>query len=85
MPFVLKRRSALANVPATAARHFAAAYGLAISPPPIPSPGFEVSLAWHARTDADPAQAWFRDRVADAVSDLRDGADRPADRDGGVE
>src|SRR3979411_2490922 len=34
---------------------------------------FEVSLLWHIRTDNDPAQAWFRDVVAEAVAALRTG------------
>lgn len=72
MPFVLKRHRALANVPALAARHLAAAYGLALSPPPLASPEFEVALVWHARTDGDPAHTWFRELVAEIVADLRE-------------
>lgn len=70
MPFILKRRRALVNMPSVAARYFADTYGLELSPPPVLSPDFEVSLAWHARTDADPAHIWFRDIVADLVNDL---------------
>lgn len=77
MPFVLKARPSLVNMPATAAHYHAATYGLTLSPPPLPSPEFEVSLAWHVRTDSDPAQAWFRDVVATAVLDLKAGAQRP--------
>jgi DNA-binding transcriptional LysR family regulator len=68
---VLKRTRALINMPAVAATFYARAYDLVVSPPPLPSPDFEVSLAWHARTDADPAQAWFRGVVADEVANLR--------------
>ena len=67
IPFILKRRRALANVPSTAAAHFARAYDLSICPPPLPVPRFEVSLVWHARVDADPAHAWFRTMVAEEV------------------
>src|SRR5208283_5910547 len=70
MPFILKRRRSLANVPELAAHYFAATYGLEISQPPLASPDFEVSLAWHVRTDADPALQWFRDLVSDLVRDL---------------
>ncbi|HEV2605565.1 MAG TPA: LysR family transcriptional regulator [Microvirga sp.] len=73
MPYILRRRRALANMPSVAARYYAETYGLELSPPPLTSPDFEVSLAWHARTDADPAQIWFRDLVAEAVADLRKG------------
>jgi DNA-binding transcriptional LysR family regulator len=54
-----------------AATDCALTYGLELSPPPLPSPDFEVSLAWHARADADPAHIWFRDLVAELVHDLR--------------
>lgn len=70
MPFVLKRRACLVNMPSTAARYYAQAYGLEISPPPLESPTFEISLAWHARTHADPAHVWFRALAAKLVADL---------------
>jgi LysR family transcriptional regulator, mexEF-oprN operon transcriptional activator len=70
MPFILKRRRALVNMPAVAARYYAKSYGLELSPLPLPSPDFEVSLAWHVRTDADPAHVWFRELVAELVSEL---------------
>lgn len=70
MPFILKRRRALVNMPSVAARYYAETYGLELSPPPLSSPDFEVSLAWHARTDGDPAHIWFRDLVADVVDEL---------------
>ena len=70
MPFVLKRRRALANMPSVAARYYAETYGLEVSPPPLKSPDFEVSLAWHARTDTDPAHIWFRDLVEEVVESL---------------
>jgi LysR family transcriptional activator of mexEF-oprN operon len=70
MPFILKRRRSLANVPALGARYFAAAYGLEISQPPLASPDFDVSLIWHVPTDTDPALRWFRDLVADLVGAL---------------
>ncbi len=77
IPFVLKRRRVLANVPSTAAAHFARAYDLAICPPPLPMPRFEVSLAWHARTDANPAHIWFRNIVTEEIRLLSLGAGGP--------
>ena len=70
VPFILKRRRALANLPSIAARYYAEAYGLELSPPPLESPDFEVSLAWHARTDGDPAHIWFRALIGELVSEL---------------
>ena len=74
MPFILKRCAAIANVPTTAARHFGEVYNLEVSPPPLASPDFEVSLAWHVRSDADPAQVWFRKLVARLVAEVRAGS-----------
>ena len=78
IPFVLKRRRALANVPSTAAAHFARAYDLATCPPPLRVPRFEVSLAWHARLDVDPVHTWFRDLVTEEMRHLCGTAATPA-------
>ncbi len=51
MPFLLKRRRAIVNMPSIAAGDYAAAYGLAVCPLPLASPDFEVALIWHVRTD----------------------------------
>jgi DNA-binding transcriptional LysR family regulator len=34
----------------------------------------EVSMLWHLKTEADPAERWFRDLVAEAARPLGDGA-----------
>ncbi len=70
MPFILRKTPCLANVPTTAARSYAAAYNLSLSALPLRSPTFDVSLIWHVRTALDPAHAWFRDLVVDAVAAL---------------
>ena len=70
IPFILRQMPCLANVPATAARHFARTYDLELSTLPFPSPEFNVALIWHARTASDPAQSWFRDFVAETVASL---------------
>ncbi len=70
MPFILRRRAVIACVPSVAARFFADAFDLELSPLPILSPEFDVGLAWHARTDGDPAQAWFRSVVEEEIGDL---------------
>ena len=33
----------------------------------------EVSMVWHVKTEADPAERWFRDLVAEAAKPLGDG------------
>ncbi|HEV2675092.1 MAG TPA: LysR family transcriptional regulator [Aliidongia sp.] len=35
----------------------------------------EVSMVWHVKTEADPAERWFRDLVAEAAKPLGDGAE----------
>ena len=70
MPFILRHRAVIACVPSLAARFYAEAFDLERSPLPIPSPEFDVGLAWHARTDGDPAQAWFRSLVEQVLADL---------------
>jgi DNA-binding transcriptional LysR family regulator len=68
IPFLLRGSRAVAVVPLRLARHCRDAIGLAVSPPPVKVDGFDVAMVWHARTDSDPAQRWFRDRVREAVT-----------------
>ena len=70
MPFVLKKRRCLMNMPSVAAHFFAGFYGLSLCETPVISPEFEVSLIWHARTDTDAALLWFRDLVADVLAEI---------------
>lgn len=70
MPFILKHRPLLANMPSLAAYYYAGEYGLELSPPPVKSPVFQVSLVWHVRTELDPAFVWFRDIVTSIVDQL---------------
>ena len=62
-PHILKSQACLINMPAMAARQYAGMFDLEACEPPIPFPDFEVMLAWHSRTDRDPAQTWFRNLV----------------------
>jgi LysR family transcriptional regulator, mexEF-oprN operon transcriptional activator len=70
LPFILKRLPVLANMPSLAACYYAETYGLERCPPPIESPRFKVSLAWHVRTDVDPAYVWLRRLVVESVKQL---------------
>ncbi len=67
IPFLLRGARAVAVVPSRLALHCRDAIGLAVSPPPAPIAGFDVDMVWHRRTEADPAQRWFRDRVREAA------------------
>ncbi len=67
IPFLLRGSRAVAIVPSRLALHCRDAIGLAVSPPPVRVDGFDVAMVWHLRTDSDPAQRWFRDRVRQAA------------------
>ncbi|OLT19245.1 hypothetical protein BJF79_16895 [Actinomadura sp. CNU-125] len=47
--------------------------GLVWVPIPLELPPLVLSLAWHARYDADPAHAWLRECVRAAVHDVATG------------
>lgn len=44
--------------------------GLVRIPIPLPMPPLRLSLAWHARYDADPAHAWLRRCVRETIADV---------------
>ncbi|MBV6657328.1 MAG: LysR family transcriptional regulator [Devosiaceae bacterium] len=71
VPFVLRSRPCLVNMPSVGAHFLASEYGLTVCSPPLEMPTFPVSLTWHMRTDADPLHVWFRDLVAEEVQKLR--------------
>ena len=64
VPFLLHGFGAVAALPRRLAENCADAAGLAVCPVPLPSDGYDVRMAWHRRSDADPAQAWLRDTIA---------------------
>jgi LysR family transcriptional activator of mexEF-oprN operon len=66
IPFLLHGFRAIAAVPRRLAENCADVAGLTLSPLPIEVQGFDVSMIWHARTETDPAQLWFRDLVRTA-------------------
>ncbi|WP_395392976.1 LysR family transcriptional regulator [Novosphingobium sp. BL-8A] len=42
--------------------------GLCLRDPPIAVPGFTKLLAWHERTQQDPAMVWLRERLAERAA-----------------
>jgi DNA-binding transcriptional LysR family regulator len=55
---VVRQSKLLVSMPSRLARHYR---GLIASRAlPVPSPSFEATLVWHARTDASRPHAWFR-------------------------
>lgn len=71
-PALVAASDLVCTLPASAAARLAEHAPLQVLPPPLPLPGFAMHLVWHERVHADPAHAWFRDRVrASCVPDVR--------------
>jgi DNA-binding transcriptional LysR family regulator len=55
---LVRQSNLLLSMPSRLAQNYR---GLIVSRPlPVPSPSFDVTLVWHARTDASRPHAWFR-------------------------
>ena len=68
-PFVVAETDLVATIATRVARRFAAAgLGIAAHPPPIPLPGWTLSMMWHRRVDEHPATIWLRDRIAEVAT-----------------
>ena len=65
-PHLIETSDLIATVPARLARRWQER--LAVLSPPCELPGFSVSMAWHPRAHADPAQVWLREVLRDEVA-----------------
>ena len=55
---MVRQSDLLLSMPQRLAKHYR---GLVVTRAlPVPSPSFEVTLVWHARTDGSRPHAWFR-------------------------
>jgi DNA-binding transcriptional LysR family regulator len=68
VPAALSGTDLVATVPGRVAAQIAASAPIRIVPLPIDNE-MTMSLAWHRRVDADPAQSWFRSLLTEAASD----------------
>ena len=66
VPSLIEGTDLIATVPARLARHWAGL--LAVVSVPLEVPGFSVSMAWHPRAHADPAQVWLRETMRQVAS-----------------
>lgn len=66
VPSLIEGTDLIATVPARLARRWAGQ--LAVADVPLDVPGFSVSMTWHPRAHADPAQVWLRDTMRESVS-----------------
>jgi DNA-binding transcriptional LysR family regulator len=65
VPSLLAASDMLALLPSPVAQVFARDHGLAALALPYPSEAVGVHAIWHERSDADPAHAWIRGRLAE--------------------
>jgi len=65
---VLASSDAVMVSPRRLARRYAELLPISIRPLPVPTNGFVVSMTWHLRVAADPAQRWFRQLVSEIAS-----------------
>jgi DNA-binding transcriptional LysR family regulator len=71
---VLRRSEMIATLPSITAGNLADLAGDLVRIE-LPFTQFvEVSMIWHVKTEADPAERWFRDLVAETARPLGDGA-----------
>ena len=68
MPAALAASDLVATMPRRIAEQIAATAEIAIMPLPIDF-STTVSMAWHRRAAADPAQSWFRALLTDAAAE----------------
>jgi DNA-binding transcriptional LysR family regulator len=64
VPFLLHGLRAVAALPRRLAENCADSAGLSVCAIPLPSEGYDVRMAWHRRTGADPARVWLRAQIA---------------------
>lgn len=72
IPEVIQRTDLAATLPHTVAKVFAKRGQFRIYEHPAKLPSIEVTLHWHARFNADPANAWLRRLVIEVLHDLPD-------------
>ncbi len=71
-PFLVEKTDVILTLAERVASALAPAVRLRVlrPPPELALPGFDVSLVWHERHQADPAHAWFRNIVATVAKEL---------------
>ncbi len=67
LPFLLAGSDNLATVPEYVARVLAKTHGMGMVHLPFDSPQFDLSMAWSATTDKDPAEKILRNIIIEAI------------------
>jgi DNA-binding transcriptional LysR family regulator len=68
VPEIVAASDLIATLPERVAERFADRYPLAVYRSPVRPAGFSLAMAWHTRSDADPARAWLRGVVGEVAS-----------------
>ncbi|MBU8896708.1 LysR family transcriptional regulator [Corallococcus sp. M34] len=71
VPYILKQSPFLGILPRRSAVTTAAAFGLAVSPSPIPLPERRIAMRWHASRDPDEAHRWLREALYRIAVDIK--------------
>ncbi len=69
-PHVVARSDLVVTLGARIAKSFAEHLPLRVLPPPLVLPGFEMSLAWHEKMDADAGHTWMRRQIVEAAREI---------------
>lgn len=69
VPALLAESELVATLPERLAEHFADEHPVDLLEPPLALRDIQVGMAWHPTFDADPAQLWLRDVVAEVAVD----------------
>lgn len=62
-PYLVARTDLVVTLAERLARQLAAWLPLRLFEPPLPLPGFTLSMLWDAQLDADPASRWLREQI----------------------
>lgn len=69
LPAIIGGSDLLVTLPSSLAKVFRGFEALRALELPVPLPRFEIRVVWHARQQANPANAWFRKTVVEALAD----------------
>lgn len=70
VPVLISQTDYVAALDRRVARVFAAPLGLKLFPPPLKLPKGSVGQVWHEQQEADPAQRWLRQLIAEVATTL---------------
>ena len=67
-PLIVSQSDCVATLPERLAVLMAKGRGVVLLPPPVPVPGFALSMMFHERSRNDPAHVWLRDLFVETAT-----------------